>query len=98
LVVQSNLYALDAALPNLSFGKIQMAQDVEHTPVLALHERVKAPHPFVSCCFNQSLGQSSSYAQPLPAILHEGRVLGSLVARFAIVAHDGDDLVPMVGI
>ncbi len=98
MVVHSDLHALDAALPKLSFGKIQMPQDVEHKPVLALHERVEAPHSFVSCFFDQPLGQARSYALALPAILHEGRVLGSLVARFAVVAYDGDDLVGLFGI
>jgi hypothetical protein len=35
----------------------------------------------------------------LPAILDEGRVLGSFVARwFAVVAHNSDDLVGIFGV
>ena len=34
----------------------------------------------------------------MPAIFDDGRVLGLLFARFAVVAHDGDDLVLIVGI
>jgi hypothetical protein len=34
----------------------------------------------------------------LPAIFDDGRVLGPLFARFAIVAYDRDDLVWIVGI
>lgn len=35
---------------------------------------------------------------PLPAILDEGSVLGPLAAPFAVVAHDRDDLVLVLGI
>jgi hypothetical protein len=44
---QPDLHELDATLPKLSFGKIQITQNIQHTGVLALHEREKGLNPLV---------------------------------------------------
>ena len=45
-----------------------------------------------------SLSRASSLSSRVKAILDEGRVLGPLATRFAVVAHERDDLVRIVGI
>jgi hypothetical protein len=96
--VQSNLHYLLTVFYSLMFGKIEVPENVQHTPVLALYERVKEPNPVPSRYFDQPMCQARPYTLALPPILDERRVLGSLVTRFASVAHDGDNLVGVLGV
>ena len=89
---------LDAVLSALVLGKIQMSKKLQHARVLALHHRVEVPNPFVSRFVDQPAGQVYLHLEALPTVLDEGRVLGLLAIRFAVVAHERDDLVRIVRI
>jgi hypothetical protein len=82
----------------LLFGKIEMPEEFQHAPVLAHYHRVEGPNPVVTRHVDQTPGQGYPYPTALPAILDDGRVLGLLFARFAVVAHNCDDLVRIVGV
>jgi hypothetical protein len=45
---QSNFHTLGAVFSSLLFGKIEVPQNVQHTLVLAHHERVKEPNPIIT--------------------------------------------------
>jgi hypothetical protein len=90
---QPNLHYLLTVFHSLMLWKIEVPQNVQHPLVLALHERVKETNPVTSRYFDQPMCQARPYLLVLPPILDDGCVLGSLVARFAGVAYDGDDLV-----
>src|SRR5919199_206968 len=98
LGVQSNFHHLLAFFHSLSFRKIEVPENVQHTLVLPLYKRVKGPNPVTSCCVEQPMSQACSYSVALPSILNQRRVLGSLVTWFAGIAHHGDDLVWVFGI
>jgi hypothetical protein len=95
---QPNLHYLLPVFHSLMLGKIEVPKHVQHTLVLALYERVKETNPVTSRYFDQPMCQACPYPLALPPILDQRRVLGSLVARFAGVAYDGDDLVGVLGI
>jgi hypothetical protein len=95
-----DLDALDPLFLILAYllGKVQMPQELQHLPVLAHPHRIETPNPFVFGFVDQLAGQGYPYPVFLPAILHDCRVLGFFVlAPFAVVAHDRDDLVRVVG-
>ena len=94
---QPKLHYLLTVFHSLMLGKIEVPQNVQHTLVRALYERVKEPNPVTSRYFDQPMCQARPYTLALPPILDERRVLGSLVTRFASVAHDGDNLVGVLG-
>ncbi len=95
---QPNLHYLLPVFHSLMLRKIEVPKHVQHTLVLALYERVEETNPVTSRYFDQPMGQACPYLLALPPILDQRRVLGSLVARFAGVAYDGDDLVGFLGI
>ncbi len=75
-----------------------MPKEFQHARVPAHHQRVEGPNPVIPRCVDQPTGQAYTYALALPAIFDDGRVLGPLFARFAIVANDRDDLVWVIRI
>ena len=93
-----DLHVLCASFFVLLFGKIEMPEEFQHALVLAHHQRVEVPYPLGTRYVDQPPGQVYPYPVTLPAILDDGRVLGLLFARFAILAHDSDNLVSIVGI
>lgn len=96
---QFDLHVLNVtALSALLFWQTQMPKQFQHTPVFAHHQCVEAPNAFISCFADQLAGQGYPYPVALPAILDEGRVLGSFVTRLAVIACESDDLVRVVGV
>ena len=95
---EPNLHYLLTVFHSLMLGKIEVAQNVQHTLVRALYERVKETNPVTSRYFDQPMGQARPYPLALPPVLDQRRVLGSLVARCSGVAYDADDLVLVLGI
>ena len=75
-----------------------MSKKLQHALVLTHYHRVEVLNPIATRYINQPTGQGYPYPVSLPAIFDNGRLLGLLVARVAIVAHDGDDLVLIIGI
>src|SRR5829696_441741 len=75
-----------------------MSKKLQHARVLALHHRVEVPNSFVSRFVDQPTGQVYPHPVALPTVLDKGRVFGLLAIRFAVVAHERDDLVRIVRI
>jgi hypothetical protein len=80
----------------LLFGKIQTPKELQHACVLTHYQRVKVSNPIIPRYVDQQAAQGYPYPTALSAIFYDGRVLGMLFTRFAIVTHDGDDLALVV--
>src|SRR3954447_18520496 len=93
-----DLHVLDAFLFVLFFGKIEVTKKFQHALVLTHHQRVEVPNSLIPRFVDQPTGEVYPYPVILPAIFNDGRVLGMFFTRFAIITHDREDLVLIVGI
>src|SRR4028118_105166 len=96
--LQVYLEVLGAALPPLALGEVQAAEQVEHTVILAHHERVQAPYAPLACGLDEVAGEPDAEPPALKTVLDHRGVLGGVGLPLALVADDAHDLLGVLGV